>query len=114
MEPLYIFKLPAPVDGQTHVGVTEEIRDGGLFKVTGTYGKLPVAGWRPATAMGPFQRPISGDERVDLIEQANVAGRPSTLPDHDVRSSDLVAFLEEDPAVREARIGARETEEPAA
>ena len=110
METLYIFQLPAPVDGQTHVGVTEHKADGSQTRVTGVYGKMSRTDppeWQPAVAMSPWQRSIRGYYRADLVIQANAAGRPVGLADHDMRDTDMQAWLEEDPAVVQARIDAR-------
>ena len=34
-----------------------------------------------------------GEDRAELVEAANAAGRPMTLGDHDVRSDDIAAWL---------------------
>ena len=108
METLYIFKLPKAVNGQTHVRVTQEIRDARRTNIVGYYGKLSTGGkWAEAEKMHTFDPDITGEDRADLIEAANAAGRPSTLGDHDIRSDDLAAWLAEDPAVRQARIKGR-------
>ena len=107
MEALYVFALHTSVDAQTHVGVTEEIWDLGLHKVTGVYGKNPVAGFKPATAMQPFKKIITGDELIDLDEESKDKGRPPTKARSDMDSADVATWLAENPAVRAARILAR-------
>ena len=104
---IYTFKLPTPVNGLTHVRVTQEIRDGKRLNIVGEYGKLARDEWTPGEKMHAFGANIRGEERVDLIEAANAAGRPSTLADHDIRSGDVAVWLAEDPAVKQARIEAR-------
>ena len=112
METIYIFKLPAPINGQTHVRVTQEIRDGRRTNIVGEYGKLLTGGeWAPAELMHAYGLDITNEDRVDLISQANSAGRPSALADHDVRSDDVASWLAEDPTVRQARIEARNPKE---
>ena len=108
MDTLYFFKLPAPVGGMTHVRVVQEIRDARRTNVVGYYGKLSTGGkWTEAEKMHMFAPDIEGEHRVDLVEAANAAGRPSTLADHDIRSDDLLNWLEEDPAAISERIEAR-------
>ena len=108
MDTIYIFKLPASVNGQTHVRVTQEIRDARRTNIVGYYGKLSAAGkWTEGEEMHTFHPDIENEDRVDLIEAANAAGRPSALADHDIRSDDLLNWLEEDPAVISERIEAR-------
>lgn len=109
---LYTFKLPTSIDGMTHVRVTQEIRDAYRTNIVGYYGKLSAGEWTEAEKMHTFRPDIRGEERVDLVEEANAAGRPSTLADHDIRSDDVAAWLAEDPAVKRARIeGRRPAEE---
>ena len=104
---IYTFKLPAAGNRLTHVRVTQEIRDGKRLNIVGEYGKLAGDKWTPGEMMRAFGADIQGEERVDLIEAANAAGRPSTLGDHDIRSGDVAVWLAEDPAVKQARIEAR-------
>ena len=112
MDTIYIFKLPSPVNGQTHVRVTQEIRDARRTNIVGYYGKLSTAGkWTEAEEMHTFHPDIENEDRVDLISQANSAGRPSALADHDIRSDDVASWLAEDPTVRQARIKARNPKE---
>ena len=114
MDTLYIFKLPKAVNGQTHVRVTQEIRDARRTNIVGYYGKLSTGGkWTEAEKMHTFDPDIEGGHRVDLVEAANAAGRPSTLADHDIRSDDLLKWLEEDLAVISERIEARRPVEEA-
>ena len=112
---IYTFKLPSAVNGLTHVRVTQEIRDGKRLNIVGEYGKLAAGDkWTPGEKMHAFGANIRGEERVDLIEAANAAGRPSTLADHDIRSGDVAVWLAEDPAAKQSRIeGRRPAEEPA-
>ena len=115
MDTIYIFKLPTPVNGQTHVRVTQEIRDGRRTNIVGEYGKLSTTKkWTPAELMHAYGLDIQGEDRVDLIEAANSAGRPSALADHDIRSDDVAAWLAEDPEKIQARIVARQPTEEVA
>ena len=111
---IYTFKLPSTVNELTHVRVTQEIRDARRLNIVGEYGKLAGDEWTPGEKMHAFGANIRREERVDLIEAANAAGRPSTLADHDIRSDDVAVWLAEDPAARQSRIeGRRPAEEPA-
>ena len=94
MKTLYIFKLATAVSGQTHVRVIQEIRDAGRINLVGDYGKLSsTKEWIPAELMHAYVIDIKDDHRAALVEQANAAGRPSALGDHDIRSSDIAAWL---------------------
>ncbi len=104
MDPLYIFQLSRSVNEMTHVGVTEEIRDGDRIKVTGVYGKDLVAGFRPATHMVPFRDDIRGERLEDLQRESLAAGRPADKDWYDMDQADVADWLEEDPAIIETRI----------
>lgn len=103
---LYTFTLPTAVDGMTHVGITEEIRDNGRFKLTGAYG-TESGSFVPATMMQPYKMNITGDNLIDLDEQSLSAGRPISKSRHDIDSVDLITWLSEDPATIQARIDAK-------
>ena len=107
MRILYTFELPAPINGITHVAIMEEIRDGHRIKVSGVYGTMDDDTFGPSTIAVPFAIDIGGEDLIDLDEQSVAAGRPPQKPYWEIDSGDIVAWLEEDPAVRQARIEAR-------
>ena len=105
---MYIFTLPSTIDGMTHIGVQEEVRTDDRIYVSGEYGKLVAGTFTPATRMIAHAVNITDDYLVDLDEQSKAAGRPSDKPRHSIDSTDIVSWLEEDPAVIQARIDARQ------
>jgi hypothetical protein len=107
MDPLYVFALYAPVNGITHVGVLEEIRDGRRISVSGSYGTLDDDDFQPSAIAVPYNVKISGEDLIDLDAQSLAAGRPPAKPCWEIGSADVAAWLAEDPAVREARIEER-------
>ncbi len=106
---LYRFQLFTPVNGQTHVEVNNSAVNGIRVNISGVYGTLSQSGllFTPGEAMQAFNVAISGEQREDMIVEANAAGRPDTLKDHEFREADIVAHLESDPVAREARVVAR-------
>ena len=110
MHPKFTFKLPKAEASQTHVGVWEVIANmDGSLKVTGELGKVSAAGvWKRAelSAMN-WTEAISGEQFEDFVIQSEGRGRPKAKPAHEWAEVDLVAHLEEDPAVRQARIEER-------
>lgn len=109
METLYFFKLPTAISAKaTHVRVTQHLVDSDRINVHGEYGKLVGSdGWTPAEFMESFGVNIMGDDREDLDIAADEAGRPVGAPAHDLRTTDMVEYLEGDPEARQARIDAR-------
>lgn len=113
MDPLYLYSLHAPINGITHVGILEEIRDGRRIHVSGQYGTLVDDAFEPSTIAVPFQANISGEDLIDLDEQSQAAGRPAGKPPWEIDSADIAAWLGEDPEVQQARIDERiEAREP--
>ncbi|KKN88083.1 hypothetical protein LCGC14_0251550 [marine sediment metagenome] len=108
MDTLYIFALPASVDGMTHVAVVEEIRDGRRFGISGVYGRDLVGGFRPAEFMRPFHIDISGDELIDLQELSETNGRPADKKWYEMSQSDVAEWLEDDLGAIQERIIARQ------
>jgi len=105
---LYFLALPEPIDGHTTVGVVEELFSPGLIRVTGRLGSLGFSGsFVQATHAMPFVELMSREFLEDLILESNLRGRPVSLPDHEVRSSDITAWIEEAPGPKEERINAR-------
>ena len=107
MEILYTFVLANAVDGMTHVGVTEEIRDGSRIKVTGVYGKSLAGGFEPATHMIPFLDDIRGVRLIDLQEESEASGRPADKDWFNMDQDDVASWLADDPSAVAGRIAAR-------
>ncbi len=107
---LYIFALPKAVNGMTHVAVEGESRNAGRINIIGVFGKDLNRGFKPGQMMSPFQMNIAGDNLIDLDEKSLSLGRPSTKPRYKMDSSDIAAWLEEDPITIQTRIDTRTQE----
>ena len=110
MQPKFTLKLPRAIASQTHVGVYEVITNmDGSLKITGELGTMSIMGkWTRAelSAMN-WSESISGELFGDFITQSEGRGRPASKPAHEWAEIDLIAHLEEDPAIRQARIEER-------
>lgn len=108
MDVLYSAALhEPPINGVTHLGIMEEIRERSRIKVSGDYGTMDDDTFVKASITLPFSHEFRGEELIDLDEQSQAAGRPAEKPFWELDASDIIAWLEEDPAVRQERIAAR-------
>ena len=110
METLFLYELAVPYGGQTHVGVSEVIADGDLFKLTGAYGKEVDGYFEVTEGMTHSTVFIRGDDLDDLDIQSQGAGRPAAKHRSNMDWSDISAWMNEDPRNKQERIEARRPE----
>jgi hypothetical protein len=95
-----IIKLPKPVNGQTHVRITQVNNRGGEnIEVIGEYGTSNQGGdFVPATQMLQYNPTIAGEFFEDLIAESEKRGRKAKKDRLSVDLEDIRDWTEEDGA----------------
>lgn len=91
---MFTATLPEPVGAATHVLVTQERREAGMYELVGVFGAMTGEEFTSVPMMLPFRRNIDGAELDAMYEEVASHGAPST-PVQECRLADVVEWLDE-------------------